>query len=78
MANKACLLITIISCIVVVIILVVVLSLYFTCNIDGWCLNRNNITKAASEKAIYTGPDDYNIMTGDGFWLMHKTADTMN
>lgn len=78
MANKACILITIISCIVVVIVLVVVLSLYFSCNIDGWCLDRNAITAAASETSIYTGPDNYNIMAGDGFWYMNKVADTKN
>jgi uncharacterized protein YpmB len=75
MANKACLLITIISAIVVIIVLVVVLSLYFTCNINGWCLSRSAITKFASEKVIYQGPDDYNIYTGDGFWYMRKVAD---
>jgi hypothetical protein len=27
---------------------------------------------------IYQGPDDYNIMTGNGFWYMNKIASNMN
>lgn len=72
--KKCCCLLAVILAIVAVLALIFILLA--VCVIPGFCRNISPVTQISASNQIYSGPDNYNVVAGIGYYYTEKIGQT--